>query len=157
VPARRKKRVGHSGLAYLRARSELIAATDYCAICGGELAKYANWLDPAAPQVDYIVPISRGGSHGRENMEIVHRLCNQRKWAKMPGETEGEMAKTFVWLFGCRDYLGTRVRHGCRMCPGALCGGSFGCRADLGTQLVDFGARCMGFDRRMARVVIGCR
>jgi 5-methylcytosine-specific restriction endonuclease McrA len=97
VPARRKKRVGHSGLAYLRARSELIAATDYCAICGGELAKYANWLDPAAPQVDYIVPISRGGSHGRENMEIVHRLCNQRKWAKMPGETEGEMAKTFVY------------------------------------------------------------
>jgi 5-methylcytosine-specific restriction endonuclease McrA len=49
-----------------------------CAICGG-------WLisDPNDPwHIDHIVPVSKGGKHVRENLQITHSMCNLKKGNK---------------------------------------------------------------------------
>jgi 5-methylcytosine-specific restriction endonuclease McrA len=38
-------------------------------------------------EVDEIIPISRGGSPtDRSNVQLTHRICNQRKSNRIPGE-----------------------------------------------------------------------
>jgi 5-methylcytosine-specific restriction endonuclease McrA len=40
-------------------------------------------------QVDHVIPISKGGSNGRENIVMACRPCNSYKRAKMPSEFAG--------------------------------------------------------------------
>jgi 5-methylcytosine-specific restriction endonuclease McrA len=70
-------------------RKRVIAAYDTCAICGREVDKSLHYLDPLAPEVDEIVPVSRGGSpYDWDNLQLVHRICNQRKGNRMAGDTD---------------------------------------------------------------------
>lgn len=32
---------------------------------------------------DHIIPISRGGTHTYDNLQVTHASCNKRKWAKI--------------------------------------------------------------------------
>lgn len=68
-------------------RKRVLAAYDTCAICGREVDKSLPYLDPLAPEVDEIIPVSRGGSpYDWDNLQLVHRICNQRKGNKMAGD-----------------------------------------------------------------------
>ena len=67
----------------LRAR---LLATPHpiCAECGEPIDKTLHHLDPGAPEVDEIIPISRGGSPlKRSNLRLLHRICNQRRGARL--------------------------------------------------------------------------
>lgn len=37
----------------------------------------------AEMELDHVKPLSRGGSHTRENLKVSHSTCNRRKWAKI--------------------------------------------------------------------------
>lgn len=68
-------------------RKRVIATYDTCAICGREVDKTLHYLDPLAPEVDEIIPVARGGSpYDWDNLQLVHRICNQRKGSKMAGD-----------------------------------------------------------------------
>lgn len=70
-------------------RKRVIATYDTCALCGREVDKTLHYLDPLAPEVDEIVPVSRGGSpYDWDNLQLVHRICNQRKGSKMAGDID---------------------------------------------------------------------
>lgn len=70
-------------------RARVIATYDTCAICGREVDKTLPYLDPLAPEVDEIVPVSRGGSpYDWDNLQLVHRICNQKKGNKMVGDMD---------------------------------------------------------------------
>ena len=70
-------------------RKRVIATYDTCAICGREVDKTLHYLDPLAPEVDEIIPVSRGGSpYDWDNLQLVHRVCNQRKGNKMVGDID---------------------------------------------------------------------
>lgn len=70
-------------------RARVLAAYDTCAICGREVDKTLPYLDPLAPEVDEIIPVSRGGSpYDWDNLQLVHRVCNQRKGNKMAGDID---------------------------------------------------------------------
>lgn len=70
-------------------RKRVIATYDTCAICGREIDKTLHYLDPLAPEVDEIVPVSRGGSpYDWDNLQLVHRVCNQRKGNRMTGDID---------------------------------------------------------------------
>ena len=70
-------------------RKRVIATYDTCAICGREVDKTLHYLDPLAPEVDEIIPVSRGGSpYDWDNLQLVHRVCNQRKGNRMAGDID---------------------------------------------------------------------
>lgn len=61
-------------------RKRVLATETVCAICGGAVDKTLHYLNPGAPEVDEIVPVSLGGDPlSRRNVRLVHRLCNQRR------------------------------------------------------------------------------
>lgn len=65
-------------------RKWVLATQDHCALCGGLVDKSLHHLDPMAPEVDEIIPVSKGGSPiDRSNVQLAHRICNQRKGAKL--------------------------------------------------------------------------
>lgn len=54
-----------------------------CALCGGMCdlndKSYGNGSGPNYPSIDHIKPISKGGSHTWENVQVAHIECNWRK------------------------------------------------------------------------------
>lgn len=61
-------------------RARVLAEETHCGICGGAVDKTLHHHDPLAPEVDEIVPVSRGGDPlNRSNCRLVHRACNQRR------------------------------------------------------------------------------
>jgi len=55
-----------------------------CHICAGSIAPHL-WgaIDPGAPNIDHVIPISRGGSDTADNVRLAHALCNNRKSNKV--------------------------------------------------------------------------
>ena len=37
------------------------------------------WPDPMSASLDHIVPLSRGGTHTLDNVQLAHLACNERK------------------------------------------------------------------------------
>lgn len=52
-----------------------------CGICG-------HRVDPDDWHLDHIIPLSRGGHHLYENVQVSHPLCNMSKGARMPQEVK---------------------------------------------------------------------
>ncbi len=52
-----------------------------CGICGEPILKGARWPHPYAPTIDHIMPIARGGTHTKDNVQCAHWGCNRSKHA----------------------------------------------------------------------------
>jgi len=84
-------------------RRRVLATQDTCALCGRYVDKTLPQYDPLAPEVDEIVPVSRGGSpYDLDNLQLVHRVCNERKGNKMAGDydlvqTENPVPQSRSW------------------------------------------------------------
>lgn len=52
-----------------------------CGICG-DPADFSNW------HLDHIIPLSRGGTHTLENVQVSHVYCNLSKGNKLPEEMD---------------------------------------------------------------------
>ncbi|MDR1447697.1 MAG: HNH endonuclease [Candidatus Ancillula sp.] len=53
---------------------------DTCHLCGGLVDKELHYLNDLAPEVDEIVPVSRGGDPlDWDNVKLAHRVCNRKK------------------------------------------------------------------------------
>lgn len=62
-----------------------------CALCGG----ICEWNDYTRknnffvagnfyPSIDHIIPLSKGGEHSWENVQLAHRICNSKKKDNIP-------------------------------------------------------------------------
>jgi 5-methylcytosine-specific restriction endonuclease McrA len=61
-------------------RARVLASSDRCALCGLPIDKSLKTPHPLSPEVDEILPVSRGGSpYDIANLQLVHRACNRRK------------------------------------------------------------------------------
>lgn len=68
-------------------RKRVYAMSDHCAICGREVDTTLPAGSPLSPELDEIIPVSRGGSPTDiNNLQLTHRRCNRMKGAKMPGD-----------------------------------------------------------------------
>ncbi len=50
-----------------------------CAICSEPVDPGLAYPDRLSKSIDHIIPLSKGGSHTRENVAITHLTCNVRK------------------------------------------------------------------------------
>ena len=50
-----------------------------CQLCGFELSMATKWPHPRTPTRDHIVPLSKGGTHERGNLQLACAECNVRK------------------------------------------------------------------------------
>lgn len=50
-----------------------------CYLCGRGTDRTVSAIDPAAPSVDHLVPLSQGGSDGIDNLRCACRRCNMAK------------------------------------------------------------------------------
>lgn len=61
-------------------RLRVLAAYDTCALCGLPVNKTLKTPHPMSPEVDEIIPVSRGGNPlAWDNVQLAHRDCNRRK------------------------------------------------------------------------------
>lgn len=56
----------------------------FCGICGDALDEGVSYPDPMSKSLDHIIPLAKGGTHTRDNLQWSHLTCNMRKSAKMP-------------------------------------------------------------------------
>ena len=57
-----------------------------CAICGELCDPHDHeWTDhfgPKYPTIDHIIPMSKGGGHVWDNVQVAHAICNSAKGAQ---------------------------------------------------------------------------
>lgn len=57
-----------------------------CGLCGQHVDRELRHPDPLSPSLDHVVPLSVGGAHARENVQLAHLTCNVRKGNRAQGE-----------------------------------------------------------------------
>ena len=68
-------------------RKKVFATQDTCGICGRPVDVTLPAGTPMSPELDEIVPVARGGSpYDIDNLQLAHRICNQKKGARMQGD-----------------------------------------------------------------------
>lgn len=55
-----------------------------CQLCGIPIKRELyKWPHPLSLSIDHVFPVSRGGTHDIDNLQIAHLDCNMRKSAKI--------------------------------------------------------------------------
>lgn len=63
--------------------ANLIKGGDVCGICGERVDMTLSSLDRFGPVMDHIIPLSVGGRHDIDNLQIVHNICNVVKGGRI--------------------------------------------------------------------------
>lgn len=50
-----------------------------CQLCAAPVNRQVKWPHPDFPTIDHIIPLARGGSHTRINVQCAHLICNLQK------------------------------------------------------------------------------
>jgi 5-methylcytosine-specific restriction endonuclease McrA len=53
-----------------------------CQLCHQVVPRFTHCTDPASATIDHVVPISAGGLHEWDNVQLAHRGCNSARGAK---------------------------------------------------------------------------
>lgn len=80
----RADRVGANRVAFEKNRKKILASCDVCAICGQPVDKSLKAPHPLSPAIDHIIPLAKGGHPSDiSNLQLTHRVCNDRKHDKI--------------------------------------------------------------------------
>lgn len=55
----------------------------YCQLCFSRIDRSLHHTDMMSWTLDHIIPLSKGGGHLYENIQLAHRICNQKKGSKI--------------------------------------------------------------------------
>ena len=55
-----------------------------CQICGKSMD--GVWPEPLSPSLDHVIPLSLGGAHAPENVQLAHLRCNVSKGARLESD-----------------------------------------------------------------------
>lgn len=65
-------------------RTEIFERDEWrCGICGDPIDPSISWPARMCGVIDHVIPVSRGGSDTRANVQAAHNRCNARKGARM--------------------------------------------------------------------------
>lgn len=66
-------------------RARVLREESICWLCGLPVNKSLPHGQPGSPEIDEVVPVSKGGSpFERSNCRLAHRICNQKRGNKPP-------------------------------------------------------------------------
>lgn len=69
-----------NGYRRAQVKKRVFAEEDECWLCLRPVDKSLPWMDDFAPELDEVVPVSKGGSPiDRSNVHLAHRICNRTK------------------------------------------------------------------------------
>ena len=54
-----------------------------CYLCGDKVNNKLDYNDDYYPNIDHVIPISKGGTHTWDNVKLAHRICNIKKSDKV--------------------------------------------------------------------------
>lgn len=78
-----------SGAAEVFRRTDIFHRDGWvCGICGNRVDRTLKWPDPMSATIDHILPLAKGGSHTRANVQAAHWICNVRKSDGVAGQAE---------------------------------------------------------------------
>jgi len=90
------KRARKYGVASEHIKKERVFEADgwRCYLCGCETPReLMGSIESNAPELEHVIPLSKGGTHTKDNVRCSCRACNLNKGANMPGG-EGETFHT---------------------------------------------------------------
>lgn len=98
----RPDRVGQHRTTFDKNRKKILATQNVCGICGKIVDKTLKRPDPFAPEVDHIIPVSKGGHPSSlDNLQLVHGCCNKAKGDKIhpdaPTVTNNDLRWSMDW------------------------------------------------------------
>lgn len=71
-----------------------------CYLCGCDTPRHlSGTMEPNAPELEHVVPLSAGGSHSYDNVRCACRRCNREKGAGTPGVVKVRVAAMETALF----------------------------------------------------------
>lgn len=75
--------------------NEIFARDNWaCMACGVDTPRWLKGsLEPNAPELDHIIPLSRGGAHAQDNCRCLCRRCNSDKGSQTDDEWRGIVLK----------------------------------------------------------------
>lgn len=76
---RRRVRLKSAGVEFFYAEEIFERDNWVCGICGEVVDRTLTHPHPLSKSLDHIVPISRGGNHSRDNVQLAHLVCNIKK------------------------------------------------------------------------------
>lgn len=72
-----------------KVRARVLREENYCWLCGQSVDVNLRHGLPESPEVDEVIPVSKGGSpFDRANCRLAHRICNQKRGNKTPTSTK---------------------------------------------------------------------
>jgi hypothetical protein len=54
-----------------------------CGICHKKVDQNLRWPHPLSATLDHVIPLSKGGNHVRDNVQLAHMKCNMKKSNKL--------------------------------------------------------------------------
>lgn len=62
-----------------------------CQICGDKIEGHYDCKNPLSLTYDHRIPLSRGGLHSTQNLQMTHLICNTQKGNRIAMHSEGGM------------------------------------------------------------------
>lgn len=59
-----------------------------CQLCHEPIDAALDGRKPFGPTLDHIIPVSRGGTHTQDNVQLAHRRCNSQKGNRVAPASE---------------------------------------------------------------------
>jgi 5-methylcytosine-specific restriction endonuclease McrA len=70
-------------------RARVLREETHCWLCKLPVDKTLPHGLPGSPEIDEVIPVSKGGSpYERSNCRLAHRLCNQKRGNRPPNHSE---------------------------------------------------------------------
>jgi len=94
----RRKTVERNARLRMKLRARVLREESVCWLCGHEVDKSLPASDPMHPQLDHVVPVSKGGKvYDRDNARLSHALCNRKRGNKDASQAQVSLFPAPPW------------------------------------------------------------